>query len=522
VKQIISLAEAPELNFLKTQICIIGSGPGGGIPAATLAKSGHQIILLEAGPLTSGGGALQLIRDTEISGVTDLPFMSTVQLGGSSNLWAGRIAPLEPVDFEYRDWVPCSGWPLSFETLPYGRALHMLTGAEAIPKIENEVPAQFATVLGADVLDLKRFYWAEHAFNVARHLVDTVNSTAEKLRILYDSPVVELVESKNGDIIEAANVRRPDGRVLRVEAKLFILAAGGIETPRILLSSRHKKDDGIGNQHDLVGRFLSTHPKADIATLKLSGRIRTGHPLFSDRPLGAGRTRLGLGFGAGAQRRLQLLNHYVQLTPFLEYRASRVFEKLRISRAIKSPFIDTSKFARGLLPSLGLFAFEAIGRLSGLQGHAQIFTLRAFLDQYPNPANRITLSGSYNKLGLPTADIAWTFTQDDRASVVRFLSALDAILQGASIGRLYYQGLLEMDRDWPLTGIHSHYMGTTRMGETEKVGVVDKNCRVFGIKNLYVSGPSVFSAYGYANPFLTITALACRLADHVHKELSGI
>lgn len=269
---------------------------------------------------------------------------------------------------------------------------------------------------------------------------------------------------------------------------------------------------------DLVGRYLSTHPKADIATLTLSRRVATNHPLFTDTPNGGGRLRLALGFCAEAQRRASLLNHCIQLSPLLEYRVSRIFEAIRQSNAIKSPFIEKSRIARGLLPSLGLFAFEAIGRLARIQSRAKVFVIRGYLDQYPNPENRVQLSGVESDMGLPTSDISWTFTQSDRQSVIAFLKMLDEALQRQGVGAIDYAPLTAREDEWPLTGIHSHFMGTTRMGANERVGVVDMNCRVFGQSNLYVSGPSTFSTYGYANPFLTISALGLRLAQHIHER----
>lgn len=514
--RIVSLAGLSEQDAFRAAICVVGSGPGGGIAAAALAEAGHDVLLLEAGPRMGGGGATLFTHDVDVTGEADLPFTGTAQLGGSSNLWAGRIAPLEAIDFERRGWVPGSGWPIGVEALPYERAFRLLTGV-SLPPAEAPAPANFAPACGADALDLKKFYWASQPFSVASYLEKAVSSSPH-LRVLLDAPVAELVEADGGGRIAAALLRRPDGRMVRVEAGLFILAAGGIETPRLLLSSRGASPQGIGNGHDLVGRYLSTHPKADIATLTLSRRVATDHPLFTDRPQGEGRARLGLGFGAAVQRRLGLLNHYVQLSPFLEYRASRAFERVRMSGAVQSPLIDRSRLARGLLPSLGLFAFETIGRIAGLQSRARVFILRAFLDQYPNPENRVRLSGERNALGLPTADLSWSFTAEDRASVIRFLSALDGTLQTHGVGRLDYDALLARKDDWPLTGIHSHFMGTTRMGATAREGVVDADCRVFGQDNLYVAGPSVFTAYGYANPFLTIAALGLRLADHLHGQ----
>lgn len=520
--RLLSLFDLRDVETLSAEICVIGSGPGGGVPAVALAEMGHDVLLLEAGPAEKGGGTPLFTRDIFSDGEADLPFTGAVQLGGSSNLWAGRLAPLEPIDFEEREWVSNSGWPISAEALPYERALRLIAGFDPRMEIEKGgIPAGFGPMLGDDGIDLKQFFWVPRPFNIAHYLREALPARGGRLRVLTDSPVVELTEVAGGGRIAAALVRGAGGKPVRVEARVFVLAAGGFETARILLSSRGESGAGVGNGHDLVGRYLSTHPKADIATLTLSKRTATGHPLFMDSPTGGGRSRLGVGFGPSAQRRLALLNHYVQLSPFLEYRASRAFDRVRTSAAIKSPFIDRSSLAKGILPTLGVFAFDMIGRLAGLQGRARIFILRAFLDQYPSPENRIRLSGEINALGLPTADVTWSFSREDRASVIRFLAALDEILVAQDIGRLDYRKLLDQGDDWPLTALHSHFMGTTRMGATERQGVVDADCRVFGQSNLYVSGPSVFTTYGYANPFLTITALGLRLADHIAGRLSA-
>ncbi|WP_421866547.1 FAD-dependent oxidoreductase [Parvibaculum sp.] len=517
--RIASLSDLADTETLRADICIIGSGPGGGIPAVELAKAGIDVLLLEAGPRRGGGGPGQFLAGAQVTGDADFPPVGTVQLGGSSNLWAGRMAPLEPADFEARDWVPHSGWPIGADDLPYERAFRLLAGTGAMSRAEapRGLPA-LGGALGPDGLDLKRFFWGPQPFNVADYL-DRAIASGHGPRLLFGAPVAHLEEAGEGGRIAAAMVRRPDGRLCRVEAAQFILAAGGIESPRILLSSKGRRG-AIGNGQDLVGRYLSTHPKADIATLALSHRVPTDHPLFTDRMEGGGRTRFGLGFGDEAQRRLGLLNHYVQLSPFLEYRANRVFERARMSSAMTSPLIDRSRLARGLLPSLGLFAFEAIGRLAGLQGRARVFILRAFLDQYPNPENRVRLANaaSGSVFDIPSAELHWSFSGEDRASVVRFLAALDETLRSHSLGQLDYSSLLAQKEGWPLTGIHSHFMGTTRMGRDEREGVVDRDCRVFGQENLYVSGPSVFTTYGYANPFLTIAALGLRLAGHLEQR----
>lgn len=515
-----SAHEQSDLYELSAEICVIGSGPGGAIPAVTLAELGHQVLVLEAGPAMNGGGITQLVRQVHTQSEVDLPPIGTVQLGGSSNLWAGRVVSLDPIDFEHREWVDYSGWPISRSDLPYDQASALLIGHGGRAPNDSTKPHGIDKPLAMEDVEAKEFRWAPQPFNARRYLQDAARRLGAHLRILVDAPVFALHERNDGGGIDSAIVRRRDGRECKVTAKIFILAAGGIETPRILLSPTNASTAGIGNGHDLVGRFLSTHPKADIATLTLSRRVATNHPLFSDTAISSGQRRFGLGFNSDKQRRASLLNHCVQLSPVLEYRTSQLFETIKRSKAIKSPFIDTRRIAPGLLPTLGLFAFESIGRVGRWQPRAKVFVVRGFLDQYPNPENRVRLSRTHNDLGIPTSEVSWTFTQSDRRSVIAFLGELDTALKRQGIGSIDFKPLVSREGEWPLTGLHSHFMGTTKMGANPHSGVVDLNCRVFGQSNLYVSGPSVFATYGYANPFLTIAALGLRLAQHVHRRVS--
>ena len=163
-------------------------------------------------------------------------------------------------------------------------------------------------------------------------------------------------------------------------------------------------------------------------------------------------------------------------------------------------------------------AYEAMGRIAKFQPGTKKFILRGFLDQYPDRENRIKLSSDKKADGTHKVDIQWRYSDQDKASVLKFFSHLDLILQEHNIGAVEYSGL-EKCENWPLIGIHSHFMGTTRMGEDKKTSVTDTNARVHGSSNLYIAGPSLFPAYGFANPFLTITALSIRLGDHLLKQM---
>ena len=138
-------------------------------------------------------------------------------------------------------------------------------------------------------------------------------------------------------------------------------------------------------------------------------------------------------------------------------------------------------------------------------------------EQIPNPNSRITLSTKLDKLGCRIARLNWELLDEDFSTIRRSQALIDDALKSKGIGRVSkWLG----DETPPTTiGIGNHNMGATRMSESPKFGVVDANCRVHGLNNLFIAGSSVFPTAGAANPTLTIVALSIRLADHI-KSLS--
>jgi choline dehydrogenase-like flavoprotein len=136
-------------------------------------------------------------------------------------------------------------------------------------------------------------------------------------------------------------------------------------------------------------------------------------------------------------------------------------------------------------------------------------------EQAPNPRSRVNLHHSKrDQLGLPATQLDWQLSDFDKFSIRRTAELIGIELGRAGLGRVR----TDIDEDlskFPLVETAWHHMGTTRMSENDRTGVVDSACRVHGLSNLYVAGSSVFPTGGRANPTLTIVALAIRLADHL-------
>jgi choline dehydrogenase-like flavoprotein len=500
-----------------TAVCVVGSGPAGALVAVELAEAGIDVIVLEAGSKDPDHRLEAMLDRVEVSGSIDLRFGFSRQLGGATNLWSGRVCPFEKIDFERRHWIRGSGWPITGQELEayYARTGEIL-GIPGHSHFDWRRGGEEG-FLSSDQIEVKTFQWAGKPFHAGDYL-KTAAERLDNLRVVLNAPVTRLVEGEDPGSVEHGEIAIPGGGTRRVRARCFVIAAGGIDTPRLLLNSNSVHPAGMGNDHDVVGRYLSTHPKANMASLLLNRPVSTRNPLFTDRAVDGGLLRYGIGLSESTQREHGLLNHYVQLLPFLEYQANNLFERIKGSSLLDSPLIDRTPLVRGIVPGIGLIAFEAMGRLGRFQRRARKFILRAFLDQYPNAENRVRLSENRDDLGARRADVRWTWTEKDRESVIAFFRLVAGDLASRHVGRVDFSRL-ERTEDWPLVGLHSHFMGTTRMGDDPRSSVTTKDCRVHGVRNVYVAGPSLFPVYGYANPVYTIGALSLRLADHLKEKL---
>jgi len=519
---IIDLAREPSISDLTVSICIVGSGPGGGFLAAELARAFDGVAVVEA-----GGGHAEIDTRESVSTVatprgalTNLGFSE--QLGGTSDVWSGRLAILEAVDFAARSWVPHSGWPFGSEVLaPYYEKAATILGLKGLAEFESDHsdlgPAFAGLVAGGDIA-LKPFVWLDPPFRVGSYLDEIAARSTHNLTLITSARVRSLHERNGSRVIEYANVAAPDGHTIRVYARVFVLAAGGIGTPRILLNSTNRSPNGIGNSNDLVGRFLCTHPKANLGIVTLERGVSTASPLFEKRRNGVGLRRLGLGLSAATQGACAGLNHYVQLTHEPRRETSDAASGGDAEDSLTGRTPEEAPLPPGFVARFGRFFRSQLARRAALRPDGRRFVLRAFLDQFPNPDNRVSLAPDVDRHGDRKVHISWNFTDADRRTVREFFSQLQRELEHRRVGRVEIDPALA-NGDWPLVGIHSHLMGTTRMGDSARSGVVDRNCRVFACENLYIAGPSTFPTSGYANPFLTIAALSLRLADHLKQSI---
>ncbi|HYP14693.1 MAG TPA: GMC family oxidoreductase, partial [Bryobacteraceae bacterium] len=501
---------------LTARICIIGSGMGGATLAEQLADASQDVLLVEAGkvdaPRPSSNGSANVCAESD-GRPFGLPFTRSIELGGTSNWWHGGWGRLDRVDFEHRPWINASGWPIRYDDLAhYYSEVALQVGLYASDLDQQEVERRFPgrlndidfnrTVLKPKTLEIQRkpVRWKKIILNLAR---------ATRLRCLINASALEVIVTPGGHVSELV-VGLPVGTA-RVRAGIFVICAGALETPRLLLNSRSTMPCGIGNTHDLVGRYLLDHPMGHYSKVRFNPPIKA--QVYSDAPLGPStRIRVGLRLACEQQRACEIPNHYLWLRPSIT--STRVDDDVLLSFLATQSFTDvTSGQIKAMLTTPDILYRVLIYRL-GLNATYHYGDLFFTTEQIPNRNSRVRLSHSEkDRHGYPIACIGWQLGDEDYRAFERYTRLLfsDAL-------RSEQYAMVEQDpRNECLQTFRSsaHHLGTARMARSPKEGVVDKNLRVFGTDNLFVCDGSVFPTAGGVNPAFTIMALSRRLGHHL-------
>jgi len=499
---IIDFRQLENRSEIKSDICIIGAGAAGITIARALGGTGIRVCLLESGGFEYDE-KIQSLYSGETRGVPywKLELARLRYFGGSTNHWGGWCGPLDESDFEARPWIPYSGWPIRRQDLdPYYQRAQALCelGPQGydIAAWENGT-RRFPAFLPAKLhAQLWQFSPPTRFGTVYRREI----KAAGNIRAYLYANVTRLETDENATQVIGARIRTPWGQTGTVRARYFVLACGGIENARILLLSNQHARAGLGNDYDRVGRFFMEHPMAQRAVRLFTRELATIKTLFEPIQNGGQHGLAGLCPTPIAQRARQILN------------CSATFSR------ILDPYADPDKDA---------WPNDMLGTMmdldDGRRREGAFFYLTTRSEQAPNPDSRITLSDERDTLGLNKAILDWQLTDIDFQTIRTSLELIGEELGRLGLGRVQLADWLTTTRvNWSDSlNFGSHHMGTTRMTEDPKQGVVDRNCRVHSVANLYVAGSSVFTTSGYMNPTLTIVALALRLADHLKEQVKG-
>jgi choline dehydrogenase-like flavoprotein len=498
------------MTMLYADVCVVGAGAAGVTVARELAGSTLQVVVLE-----SGGRKATLEADAlcelEQDGLSIGPESRQRMLGGTTNTWWGKLATFDPIDLRTRAWVPRSGWPFDRDALEpfYRRAAHVFGLPELADARREDLAPLRGPVLEGEEVRPTHFYWQRPPLNFADVHRRDVEPAANVTTIL-DATATRF-EPGPVPVVRAA-VRA--GEDLEVRARAVVLAGGGIENARLLLAW------GLGNP-EVVGRGFMDHPKGECGEVVVtsdSSRL-LDRSYWRGRRVGPLRIQRGVGLTEAAQERHGALNSYAMLEPVYAGKhgaGASALRRLYRQRRRSLRGSDLRAMAADLPTLAGAVRFRLFDR-----GRLERLRLHNFLEQAPDPANRITLADRTDDVGLPVARLTWSVTDLDRHSVRVLHQAIDREVRRRGIGRVE-SALLDDgggEGEWTITQDASHHVGTTRMGADPATSVVDPQGRVHGTPGLYVAGSSVFPTSGYANPTFTIVALATRLADELRRTL---
>jgi choline dehydrogenase-like flavoprotein len=513
---ILDLRELADQSHLRADLCIIGGGPAGIALARRFTAGPRQVLVLESGGLELEADAQELNRG-EVRGERyfDLRLPRQRVFGGTSVHWTGEMGVLGEVDFAARPWQAYPGWPIAREEVAsrYAEALE-ICGGSAWPRNPAGDPALFRRDPmppgGAHRLELR--YRQRRAAGPRRfgtHYRDEL-AASRSVRVVLHANATELVAEPGGGHVRELVVRTLGGRRATVAARAFVLACGGLENPRLLLLSNRVEPRGLGNRHDQVGRCFQEHPVVEVAQVfgfaeslaRVAGPIAGSPVLLPD-----------LCPSAELVTRERLQQFGIELAPAGE----PVWDLDRRQRDGTRRFVAD---AARLLPWLTNEIDESGSRRPGGLPAMKRARLDSMQEMAPDPACRVTLGEERDALGCRRLVLDLRLGAEFRRTLAAAARALVHELGRFSIGRVAPSAWTApgFDGEIPWRGA-AHHLGTTRMSDDPARGVVDRDCRVHGVDNLWIAGSSVFPASGYVNPTLTIVALALRLAEHLEARL---
>jgi len=528
-------------------LCVIGSGPAGISLAIALARKGQRVLLVDGGDWNE-----KPLDDDAYQGQAHAPHPATPEyrrqrFGGTSHLWGGRCVPLDRVDFERRDYVPQSGWPISFEEyaryLPEAMQYCDAGDADFTPGCltggSGPMFAELPKLSGSLTEYIERYSLpTDFATKFAEEL-----KQSSQVRVVLRARCTRLVVSSDGSRVEAA-VLHDGSTEVELRAQQFVLAGGGLEATRLLLCTRETVPAWQRLDHSL-GRYYACHVDLIFGEMRLNGE----RPRFSfQKTIDGVYARRKLQFTPELQRQRGLLNSTLRLH-FPSYgdpgHGSGVLSAIYLAKSIlpsehqdilnhgsQSQAANPRRLAhlRNVVMNPGSvfgFAYDLVVKrklakrklpYTLIPNRNGTYPLEFNGEQVPDAGNRISLLDTRDRYGMKRVDVRWRMTAQDVESGIASFLTMQSLLEQTRNCRLDFDlGELreQVTRALPVGG---HHIGSTRMGLSPQDSVVDVNCRVHGVRNLLVLSSSVFPTNGHANPTLSIVAMALRMAEHVRSE----
>jgi choline dehydrogenase-like flavoprotein len=551
---IVDSGALPADQTLQYDACVVGSGPAGLTLARELGAEGLRVCVLESGTFEASEGATRSLSELASEGnfVQVNPDQRNRRFGGNAGFWGVhlshttngvRLIPYVRSDFERREGVPHSGWPFSREYLDpwYARAQQVLGAGPYAYELQNWVTPETPPLPFSDRLQTAIFMFGNGEMFTQTYRREL--ELARNITVYTSSNALELETDETGQRVERVRVGTVEGLRFTIEAKVVLLAAGGVENTHLLLLSDKVHKNGLGNEHDVLGRYFMDHPIAEGGHFyPKDRRLFERTALYDKRPVKDAHVMGGILISDDLVIKESLLNLTTWIFPRPMWaaredsmKALRRFARGKsLAAGPKAAWADfTSALKGGSAVMDGIYnkatgvPFPFWPNLAEGEWHRKqdrkhraygVFEVLHLLEQAPDPENRLVLIDELDVLGRRKAKLITRWREIDRRGVDKGQQLLDEELRANKLGHFEPHRTLDNDLIWSSLGA-SHHMGTARMHENPRKGVVDANGKVHGVHNLYVTGSAVFPTGSSLNPTLTICALAARLADHVKLQL---
>jgi choline dehydrogenase-like flavoprotein len=547
----------PDAGATEFEVAIVGAGAVGIAVALRLGGRLGRIALIEAGDAKfKPARDLQFFKAAHIDDARHLPteLNRRRMLGGTTSVWGGRCIPLDLEDFAPTRERP--GWPIAFTQVNayVPKALDFLDAGRPEFCDKSALAAHRVPLDGSDgdlVLDrVERF---SKPTNVWRKWGPTLVRSRDVM-VIHGATCTNVVTNADGTRAIGLELRTASNRSHKIHAPLIVLACGGLETPRLLLASRGTRSCGLGNEHDLVGRFYMTHLVSDANN---AGALRfaapeTGRAFDYHRALDgvyarrmmllspAARQREGLGnivFRPSrppiddASHRDPVLSAMFLARRLLipaEYARSLVADTSRLAQSRKWCYHSANVIAG--FPRLCGFSFDWLRqRVCATYKLPSVFLYRTDgsyplefnAEHMPNPESRVLLGSETDPFGTPRLVVRWQMRDSELAWICRAYQVLAAAVAKSGLGTVRLDPDLPASIERVIVPQGGHHIGTARMGADARSGAVDPNAEVWGTRGLFVASSAIFPTSGFANPTLTAVALAFRLAEHLIQRVEA-
>ena len=529
-------------TVLQADVCIVGGGVAGIALALEFERRKISAVLLESGGHTSDPPTRDLYRGENVG--VPYTFADGCRgrfLGGSSNCWGGWCGPLREHDMQARDWVRDSGWPFGRDELwPYYERAHAYLN---LGPLDYDIERWVRAIGRGDVrripLPSGRVHDIVSQFSApsrmgAAHRREL--ETATHVRTVLYANANEIETDAGGENVRRVQIKTLSGNVLTAEAKVFVLACGGIENARLLLASDRVHRGGLGNAHDLVGRYFADHPRLALGSVRFKpgwqrNKLYDIKFHYLNRAVSSKGTYLSAQFTLDpeVQKREGLLNAQLWFASVFPGEGTDAAEALirtkqRLHGKGDPAFSFAGDLARMAASPIDVSSFIA-ARLLQPAALIKDVKIEIVCEPTPNPDSRVTLAEECDSLGMRRVRVNWQLDDQVKRTFDRTLAIFADELRSAGVAEVDLpaaigNGPLPEVQPYPWHHLGTwHHMGTTRMHASPRKGVVDAHGAMHGVSNLFVAGSSVFPSYGANFPTITIAALSFRLADHIGRLL---